>query len=73
MGVAIPPVVAWIFAGDRTSPLTRDGHGCSEVERPKALSTDAYKWSQKSVQDAPTANDHDCNGRKANRAFIWQG
>ena len=35
---------------------------------PMALSTDAYKWSQKSVQDAPTANDHDCNGRKANQA-----
>ena len=23
---------------------------------------------KKSVQDAPTANDHDCNGRKANQA-----
>lgn len=31
LGVAIPPVVAWIFAGDRTSPLTRDGHGCLKL------------------------------------------
>ena len=23
---------------------------------------------KKSVQNAPTANDHDCNGRKANQA-----
>ena len=27
---------------------------------------------KKSVQDALTANDHDCNGCKANRAFISQ-
>ena len=30
-GVAIPPVVARIFVGDSTSPLTRDGHGCPKL------------------------------------------
>ena len=28
---AIPPVVARIFSGDSTSPLTRDGHGCPKL------------------------------------------
>ena len=28
---AIPPVVARIFVGDSTSPLTRDGHGCPKL------------------------------------------
>ena len=28
---AIPPVVAGIFEGDSTSPLTRDGHGCPKL------------------------------------------
>ena len=32
-GVAIPPVVARIFVGDSTSPLTRDGHGCPKFCR----------------------------------------
>ena len=27
----IPPVVARIFSGDSTSPLTRDGHGCPKL------------------------------------------
>ena len=30
-GEAIPPVVARIFSGDSTSPLTRDGHGCPKL------------------------------------------
>ena len=30
-GEAIPPVVARILSGDSTSPLTRDGHGCSKL------------------------------------------
>ena len=30
-GAAIPPVVARIFSGDSTSPLTRDGHGCPKL------------------------------------------
>ena len=30
-GVTIPPVVARIFSGDSTSPLTRDGHGCPKL------------------------------------------
>ena len=29
--MAIPPVVARIFSGDSTSPLTRDGHGCPKL------------------------------------------
>jgi len=28
---AITPVVARIFSGDSTSPLTRDGHGCPKL------------------------------------------
>ena len=28
---AIPPVVARIFSGGSTSPLTRDGHGCPKL------------------------------------------
>ena len=30
-GEAIPLVVARIFSGDSTSPLTRDGHGCPKL------------------------------------------
>ena len=30
-GEAIPPVVARIFSGDSTSPLTRDGHVCPKL------------------------------------------
>ena len=29
--MTIPPVVARIFSGDSTSPLTRDGHGCPKL------------------------------------------
>ena len=39
-GVAIPPVVARIFSGDSTSPLTRDGHGCPKLNAQR-LCTDA--------------------------------
>ena len=38
--VAIPPVVARIFSGDSTSPLTRDGHGCPKLNAQR-LCTDA--------------------------------
>ena len=30
-GVAIPPVVAGISEGDRSSLLARDGHGCPKL------------------------------------------
>ena len=30
-GVAIPPVVAGIFEGDRSSLFARDGHGCPKL------------------------------------------
>ena len=41
-----------------------------EVERPKALSTDAYKWSQKVGAGRTDRKRPRLHGRKANKAFI---
>lgn len=41
-GVASPPVVARIFAGDSISPLTRNGRGCTKLNA-RRLCTDAPK------------------------------
>jgi len=41
-----------------------------EVERPKALSTDAYKWSQKVGAGRTERKRPRLHGRKANKAFI---
>ena len=42
-GEAIPPVVARIFSGDSTSPLTRDGHGCPKLNAQRLCRTQSQQ------------------------------
>ena len=51
-------------------PLFRGRAWMPEVERPKALSTDAYKWSQTVGAGRTDRKRPRLHGRKANKAFI---
>ena len=60
----IPPVVARIFSGDSTSPLTRDGHGCPKLN------------AQRLCMDAkPTKRSFKGKGDSAKQGIVrfWKG
>ena len=71
---AIPPVVARIFVGDSTSPLTRDGHGCPKLNAQSfkhgCLKSATQSRYARMHKDSHTKPLHDATAQMADEAWM---